>query len=472
MAPGVFTLMRKNVKRSIFYLVTTNTALYFTYDYTVTNDVLKSCSRRAAVYGDQRLRNPTEQPRHITVILNPVAGARKTKKLYAKYVEPFLHLAGIKVSLIETESPNQAFELMRIMSNCDGVAIVGGDGTVHEAINGLLHRPDSAEAAQKFPIGIIPTGQYNTIARYLHNRLVYRNQKEFLAHATMRLVDQVQEKFDVLKIEPLDSELKEQSKEPLPIYALRDVRYGRFQDNYFKTSGYMFYQNYIKPTWLRLSRAIRDKYPRPELESINYSKPCAGCSRCLERHKLVSSQQKVVEEPSANRRWWGMLAPASRNSGPSEEEKKELEMAKVDNPECGQLLAVEHLEDVTDIRACMMGDKKIRLSVGRNGELNPSQIMETQDVRLQISKRLDEELKQSIAAERLAAEEQAAGDGQEESAETKTKEKKEDNSTKFLIDGQLTQARSLEISTLSKALIIFTGPKKLSPPDDGASRKV
>lgn len=407
------------------------------------------------------MNNPTEQPRHITVILNPVACNRKSKKLYAKYVEPFLHLAGIKVSLIETESPNQAFELMKIMSNCDGVAIVGGDGTVHEAINGLLHRPDCVEASRQFPIGIMPTGQYNTIARYIHQRLSYRNQKEFLAHATMRLVDQVQEKFDVLKVEPLESELKERAKEPLPIFALRDVRYGKFQDNYIKTSGYMFYQNYIKPIWLKLSRTIRDKYPIPDILSISYSEPCAGCSRCYERHRLMSSQPKVVDEPSANRRWWSMLAPASRtSSGPSEEERREQELAKMDNPDCGQMKTVDHLEDVTDIRACMMGDKKVRLSVARNSELNPSQAIEAQDVRLQVSKRLDDEALQSIVAEEEPAKQT---DGDEKTSEEGANKAKEDNTTKFLIDGQPVRVHSLEISTLSKALTIYTGPMRANP---------
>lgn len=449
-------MMRKNLKKSVFFLTVSNVSLYFTYDYTVTLDIMKTCSRRAAIYGDQRLKNPTDPPRHITVILNPVAGNRKSKKLYAKYVEPFLHLAGIKVSLIETESPNQAFNLMKIMSNCDGVAIVGGDGTVHEAINGLLHRPDNAEAAKQYPIGIMPTGQYNTIARYLHQRLHYRNQKEFLAQATMRLVDQVQEKFDVLKIEPIDSELKEQSKEPLPIYALRDVRYGKFQDNYIKTSGYMFYQNNIKPIWLRLSRIIRDKFPRPELDTITYSKPCTGCTRCYERHKLVSSQPKVIEEPSANRKWWGALVPAGRRSTDlSLEEKKELELAKIDNPECGKMKAVSNLENVTDIRACMMGDKKVRLSIGRDGELTPSETIETQDVRIQVDKRLDDEKKQSTL--------KSSNEEPEDEKDTAAEKAKDDTTTKFLIDGQLTQAHSIEISTLSKALTIYTGPMRLSP---------
>ena len=34
------------------------------------------------------------------------------------------------------------------------LAIVGGDGTIHEAINGLLRRPDK----KKLPIGLIPNG--------------------------------------------------------------------------------------------------------------------------------------------------------------------------------------------------------------------------------------------------------------------------------------------------------------------------
>lgn len=465
MTPGPFQMMLKHWKKSLFFLTTSNTALWYTYDYSITNDVMKTSCLRATKYGDQKLKHFDGRTRHITVILNPVAGKRKSRKLYTKWVEPLLNLAGIKVSLIETESPNQAFELMKIMSNCDGVAIVGGDGTVHEALNGLLNRIDSSNVSREFPIGIMPTGQYNSIARYLHQSLVYRNQKEFLIQSTMRLIEGTTEIHDVLKIIPLEEELKNNEKPP--IYALRDVRYGKYQDNFVKTSGFLFYQTKIKPFWLKLQRSFSGKFCPPRIEAVSYTKPCDGCSRCHGKHRLKDTEQVVDKEPSANRRWWSMLAPIQDKSikKPSDEELRELELAKNDNPDCDRWFRVVGISDVTDFRACMMGDKKVRLSLGLFGEYTPSETLEAQDVRLKVAADLDREYNlanQERLEEQKSETKTEESNNENESEDLKKKlQEEEERKTKFLIDGQITQAHSIEISTINKAVTIFTGPMKI-----------
>lgn len=452
--PGLFKLMSQDWKKSSIYLTVGGSSIWFLYDYIITNDVLKSNCRLAAAYGDERLTNPGSHIRHITVILNPVACKRKSRKLYTKWVEPLLHLAGIKVSLIETESVNQAFDLMKIMSNCDGVAIVGGDGTVHEALNGLLSRPDCAKAASNIPIAIIPAGQNNSIARYIHqNSMRYRNQKEFLVGSTMQLIESTMQKFDVIKITPVgpcqtnDSDALEPNKQDTssPIYALRDLRYGIYQDNFFKVSGYYSYQTFIKPLWLRIQRAFSSsgKYPAPKIESLAYTAPCEGCSTCYEKHRLRDNQPVGRDEPSVNRKWWSMVAPVKSNA-PSEEEKEQLKRSKRDNPNCQKWVSVGNLEDVSDFRACMMGDKKVRLSLGRHREYTPSDVTEVQDIRLRLKPELD------------AVKSQASQTDEKMDLDDR-------NPVQFLVDGHPTQARSLEITAIEKAITVFTGPYKIPP---------
>lgn len=70
-----------------------------------------------------------------------------------------------KVSVVKTESIGEARGLMEVMDNCDAVVIAGGDGAVAEAITGLLRRQDSDYAVQRFPIGIIPVGALNNVAK-------------------------------------------------------------------------------------------------------------------------------------------------------------------------------------------------------------------------------------------------------------------------------------------------------------------
>lgn len=443
----MLALMRKNPMRTAFIGIPSSTAIWFLYDYTQTSTLMQASCREAARLGDRKLPNPLARVRHITVILNPVAGKRKSKKLYTKWVEPLLHLSGIKVSLIETEKPSQAYELMKIMSNCDAVAIVGGDGTVHEALNGLLGRSDAAKAVRDFPIAILPTGQYNSIARYIHQRTVYRNQKEFLIHSTMKLIDSIPEQYDVLKILPLN---RQDDTDESPVYALRDVRYGKYQDNFFKVSGNYLYQNWIKPYVLKTQRYFSRSYQKPLIESISYTNPCEGCSKCFAKHRLTSEQVTGRQEKGANRKWWSILAPVSspnRESG--DDEKIEAELATRENPHCDRWLKVRDLSELTDFRACMMGEKKIRLSLGRNGELIPSESIETQDIKLELSKELDSKKRSSSAQNEIG---QTAS-----SADTEADKKKDDSTEKFLIDGQPTQAHSIEITAVSKGVTIFSG---------------
>ena len=469
MAPSPFYYIVKHWKKTVPMIAVSSTALWYTYDYTLTNDLMKVSCSKASKYGDERLANPKAPVRHITVILNPVAGKRKSKKLYNKWVEPLLHLAGIKVSVIETQSPNQAYDLMKIMSNCDGVAIVGGDGTVHDALNGLLHRPDSVKASREFPLAIIPTGQYNSIARYIHQgNMLYRNQKEFLINATMKLVESSRTKFDVIKIRALNEDspvsneaITEESVDS--IYALRDLRYGFYQDNFFKVSGYHFYQTYLKPVWLRIHHMLRPgKYVLPQIESVSFTMPCIGCSSCHRRHLLNGGQRDDKQEESgASKRWWSVLGSATRptSSGPSEEEKKELELSKRENPDCGTWINAGVVDNVTDFRACMMGDKKVRLTLGRDREYNPLDVTETQDVRLIVKPQLDEEMR--VSRQEKWKKNDTAEKERDDNNTNEAEEAKKDVSH-FLIDGQPIQAHSVEVTAINKAITIFTGPYKIT----------
>lgn len=453
--PSLFALMRRNWKRSTFATVTVTGATLLFYDYTLTRDLMKANCQRAVALGDQRLKNPKAKTRHVTVIMNPVAGKRKSKKLYTKWVEPLLHLAGIKVSLIETDSPNQAYNLMKIMSDCDAVAVVGGDGTVHEVINGLLHRQDRARATRDLPIAILPTGQYNSIARYLHQGIHYRNQKELLVHSTMMLVNSVTEKHDVLEVKPLHQTTDTQSE--LPVYVLRDVRYGKYQDNFVKLSGYMFYQNSIKPWWLRFKNLFTSSNPLPQIESLSYSEPCAGCSRCIERYSLKSSSRPKEEDvQSSNRRWWSVVAPVPKKS-PSEEELRELELSKRDNPNCDRFIKISDTASITDLRASMMGDRKIRLSLATDGRYSLDQVLEVQDVHLQVNADLEKAHQAALEATNSS---QTSSEDQDstskEGAPTANSDKAE-----FLIDGQKSQVKSISITPIAKAVTIFTGHLKI-----------
>ena len=80
--------------------------------------------------------------------------------------------------MVKTETIGEARGLMDVMDNCDGVVVAGGDGALSEAVTGLLRRNDSAAAAQRFPIGIIPIGKTNSVAKSLFKEFKGTAHKE------------------------------------------------------------------------------------------------------------------------------------------------------------------------------------------------------------------------------------------------------------------------------------------------------
>ena len=78
---------------------------------------------------------------------NPFSGSQKGRRVARKAVKTFLE-SGLAVDQIFTERAGHAEILCRTMDlkNVDVLAIIGGDGTIHECINGLMQREDQIEA--------------------------------------------------------------------------------------------------------------------------------------------------------------------------------------------------------------------------------------------------------------------------------------------------------------------------------------
>jgi YegS/Rv2252/BmrU family lipid kinase len=79
-------------------------------------------------------------------------------------VKPLFEAKGIELFVVETTFAGHAKELANQLNitEYDGFIGIGGDGTLHEIINGMLSRHDG----RKIPIGIIPGGSGNS---YMHD---------------------------------------------------------------------------------------------------------------------------------------------------------------------------------------------------------------------------------------------------------------------------------------------------------------
>jgi diacylglycerol kinase (ATP) len=98
--------------------------------------------------------------RRLLVVLNPHAGRGAASRAWAG-AEPILRAAGCTPRVVETQRPGHARELLAELPHVarDAVVVVGGDGTLHEAINGLM-----AAGTPRPPLGLIPAGTGNSLA--------------------------------------------------------------------------------------------------------------------------------------------------------------------------------------------------------------------------------------------------------------------------------------------------------------------
>ena len=95
--------------------------------------------------------------------VNPYGGTKKGPRLL-KNIKPIFDAAGVELFIIKTTFAGHAKELANQLNitEYDGFIGIGGDGTLHEIINGMLSRHDG----HKIPIGIIPGGSGNS---YMHD---------------------------------------------------------------------------------------------------------------------------------------------------------------------------------------------------------------------------------------------------------------------------------------------------------------
>ncbi len=93
----------------------------------------------------------------IEIIINPKAGNKVVKKVI-KEIEKSMSDSKI----IKTTHKNHAIEIAK-KSKAEIIVAVGGDGTINEVINGIIH----SKRKKKAMLGVIPIGTSNVVARGL-----------------------------------------------------------------------------------------------------------------------------------------------------------------------------------------------------------------------------------------------------------------------------------------------------------------
>ncbi|XP_044732309.1 acylglycerol kinase, mitochondrial [Chrysoperla carnea] len=305
---GVKTI-REHWKKSILFSVLAYYGVDYLKDKFETNELMRVYCEEAVRFGNETT-SVLETPRNITVILNPSANKAKAKVQFEKYCAPILHLAGLSVNVILTESEGHAKRILEKLDQTEAVVIGGGDGTVSEVITGLLRRCNNDASQNHVPVGVLPLGRSNTLAASLFPGGDKLSVVRSLADATMAVVKQNTKPIDLMKIEVQDDT---NSK---PVYAVNEIEWGVFRDARAVQDKYWYFgklRNYA--TYIFNASQINSPYEA----TLVYSLPCPGCKNC--KNVISNSENK----------WWKSLF------GRSTSKQEAIQYVNV-NPQCNQLI--------------------------------------------------------------------------------------------------------------------------------------
>ena len=128
------------------------------------------------------------EPTKWGVIYNPKAGTRKVKKRW-QAIKEYMDSKGVDYDYVQSEGFGSVERLAGILAN-NGyrtIVVVGGDGALNDAINGIMHSDAPDKSAIK--LGIIPNGIGNDFARYWDITSDYRQAVDCIVRGRTRLSD-------------------------------------------------------------------------------------------------------------------------------------------------------------------------------------------------------------------------------------------------------------------------------------------
>ena len=104
------------------------------------------------------------KPKKLYFLLNPTAGNGNAYNIFEK-VKRILdeQQIGIESYISQSKGDIERFIINEDLSEFDGICVIGGDGTIHEAIEGLMQ----SEKSKYLSLGIIPAGSGNAFAEDL-----------------------------------------------------------------------------------------------------------------------------------------------------------------------------------------------------------------------------------------------------------------------------------------------------------------
>ncbi|XP_014250212.1 acylglycerol kinase, mitochondrial isoform X1 [Cimex lectularius] len=354
-------VVRNNWKKSLF----ATGVVFYGVDYAVdqyrVSCLMRAYCESALKYGDAPV-GKEHKVRRITVILNPAANKKRAKKQFESYCAPLLYLSGVYVSILETEKEGHARNLVdKIDPRTDALVIAGGDGTLSEAVTGLMR---SNGELCKIPIGVLPLGQRNSLASILFER-DDSNKVEKMAQATMAIIKGNTKPIDVFRIEPLD---KAEESNPKPVYGVGTLEWGLRRELRRQAENFW----YLGPlgqfaTLVFHGSSVHTTSNRGLIQArLRFSPPCAGCNKCYKyRPDLVVIKPEPV--PNASK-WWNFSSLKNRRLMTQIAVEPAVDYTKINNEHCSvmeeKVVKTSDLYLTTSISNEISNIPKITLKIG------------------------------------------------------------------------------------------------------------
>lgn len=122
------------------------------------------------------------------IIYNPKAGTRKVQKRW-KEIKEYIESKQVDFDYVHSEGFGSVERLSRTLANngYKTIVIVGGDGALNDAINGIM--TSDVEDKSEIAIGIIPNGIGNDFAKYWDLSMDYKEAVDWIINHRKRRID-------------------------------------------------------------------------------------------------------------------------------------------------------------------------------------------------------------------------------------------------------------------------------------------
>ncbi|XP_073833410.1 sphingosine kinase 1 [Musca autumnalis] len=150
----------------------------------------------------------------LLIFLNPKSGSGKGRVMFQKQVVPVLKEADIPYELMVTTHANFAREMVRkrpdLAQKYSGIVVASGDGLYFEVLNGIMERPDWRVLTRDLPLGIIPCGSGNGLAKSIAHCYNEPYDPKPIVNASLTCVSGKWAPLDVVRVELLSKERQQE----------------------------------------------------------------------------------------------------------------------------------------------------------------------------------------------------------------------------------------------------------------------